>query len=749
MTHFTNSFKESLVIRETVKKQVKYKRISVETLNLSERFNFRPHLHNPLRSFTENLSSFKDVFQRKKKYKRSNQESLAFKDVFSYIYYTSRVPVVLKSVRDVFRRTVHYYRKPIEKPVITDHVTRQNVYSRHLTEAVPSRTPDIFSRKVNSSRLESEKIIFADQAARKVAYSRNIVEAIAYGVPTGLVAWWRFDEGIGTIAYDSSGNGNNCTLSGSPLPSWVAGKYGDALSFDGLQNYVDIPAAPSLFPSNAITISCWVYISSVNINTDSYMGFVARNVRVNGLQLIKEYGSANVIFETPGIGNVITTGTLIPDTWNFVVAVLISGVSATVYINGQVAGSSAGWILPTTSMDYWIGQAAVGTTNPYMNGYIDEVRIYNRALSQSEILQLYQDPTYLPSYTLDVFSRKVNYHRLQSETPVISDMFSYVYAAFSKLHQYTRALTENLSSLSESFKRTTVLKRAQIEKLLLQDVLSKIIHYSRKLSELPVLSEGFIRGRALYSRLQKETILIQDSFSRKIKFSRATVESFLIQDVFRRANKALRSFAESLPISDIFKRVSNYTRRLQETLSAIQSKIARKINFSRVTAEFLFIQDTFKRTGKSLRRFAESLSISDSFKRISNYTRHLQESLSIKDTFNYVYQHFRTHFSRVLTENIVVSEVIQRMVIARRRMAENLSAVSDYFVYIYSRFQNHYVRQFIEDLSSLSENLVRIVTIQDIINELNNLLINASAALTNLENQIKKKFARFRLGRNT
>ncbi len=46
--------------------------------------------------------------------------------------------------------------------------------------------------------------------------------------PSGCVGWWHFDEGTGTITADSSGNGNNGALQGSPR--WVAGKYGDALS---------------------------------------------------------------------------------------------------------------------------------------------------------------------------------------------------------------------------------------------------------------------------------------------------------------------------------------------------------------------------------------------------------------------------------------------------------------------------------------------------------------------------------------
>jgi hypothetical protein len=52
-----------------------------------------------------------------------------------------------------------------------------------------------------------------------------------------LVGWWRLDEGTGTTAYDSSGNGNDGTILGNP--QWVAGKVGGALDFDGNGDYID------------------------------------------------------------------------------------------------------------------------------------------------------------------------------------------------------------------------------------------------------------------------------------------------------------------------------------------------------------------------------------------------------------------------------------------------------------------------------------------------------------------------------
>jgi hypothetical protein len=193
--------------------------------------------------------------------------------------------------------------------------------------------------------------------------------------PLGLVGWWSFDEGSGNVAKDSSGYGNDGTIYGA---TYVDGKYRTALSFDGASNYVEVSANPSLFPSSAITIELWIKIATADIDANAYMGFVCRNTRTGGLQVVKNWGDGRVAFETPGVSILMSTVALTPDVWNHVVCVLVSGSSATIYINGQQQGSSSGWALPTTSMNYWIGRAAQGTTNPYLKGAVDEVHIYNR-----------------------------------------------------------------------------------------------------------------------------------------------------------------------------------------------------------------------------------------------------------------------------------------------------------------------------------------------------------------------------------
>ena len=72
---------------------------------------------------------------------------------------------------------------------------------------------------------------------------------------TTLDGWWRFDDTVSGVAKDSSGNGNNGTV--TPAAQQVPGYFGSALSFDGNTASVDVPDSPSLEPASKITVTAW------------------------------------------------------------------------------------------------------------------------------------------------------------------------------------------------------------------------------------------------------------------------------------------------------------------------------------------------------------------------------------------------------------------------------------------------------------------------------------------------------------
>ena len=83
-----------------------------------------------------------------------------------------------------------------------------------------------------------------------------LLPQLGHAATTGLVGYWNFDESSGTVAHDSSGNGNTGTTVGDP--QWVTGVSGSALNFDGT-THVSIQSSPSLtLKSNSMSIELWI-----------------------------------------------------------------------------------------------------------------------------------------------------------------------------------------------------------------------------------------------------------------------------------------------------------------------------------------------------------------------------------------------------------------------------------------------------------------------------------------------------------
>lgn len=219
---------------------------------------------------------------------------------------------------------------------------------------------------------------------------RTQVAALS-GAGSGLVGWWKFDEGSGTMAGDSSGSGNSGTLSSGVV--WTTGVTGSTNTAVGMSNtsstFVSVPDSASL-QSNTVTVSAWVklvagqntMIVAKNHNgpvfayylrdQDGYIDFGSSN----GFQKISDANYTGVWVHITGVydGNVYR-----------------------LYINGSLAGTS---VSNTAPLDY------SGNLQLYIGGYsgsymstasIDDVRIYNRPLSAAEVSSLYSENTSIGS----------------------------------------------------------------------------------------------------------------------------------------------------------------------------------------------------------------------------------------------------------------------------------------------------------------------------------------------------------------
>ncbi len=209
---------------------------------------------------------------------------------------------------------------------------------------------------------------------------------------TGLVAEYHFDGD----AKDSSGNGNDGVIYGA---TFVDGKLGKALALNGIDEYVKIPNAASLNPIQ-ITVEAWIkakpkndYILVIDKShgaTDS-TGWVMQ-IWTNGSITFVYCGSSGVGggCVSPGIG-VFSTSIVTDDVWHHVVGTF-DGTNTKIYIDGVLQNSVPYIGTPQiNNRDVHIGMWwGGGTAARFFNGLIEEVRIYNRALSADEVSANYQ-----------------------------------------------------------------------------------------------------------------------------------------------------------------------------------------------------------------------------------------------------------------------------------------------------------------------------------------------------------------------
>ncbi|MBI4176994.1 MAG: hypothetical protein HY516_01360 [Candidatus Aenigmarchaeota archaeon] len=208
-------------------------------------------------------------------------------------------------------------------------------------------------------------------------------------INNGLVVYWKFDEGAGPTASDSSGSGNNGNIAGSPV--WESGRTGKALRFDGsLGNYVIKNPLPG-FPSSEITAAFWM--KSTDTTTSGAPVSYASPSSDNDF-LIFNYQS----FDIYAIGNNVNTGVKPNDgNWHHIAATWKSaGGEARMYKDSAPAfsGTVSSGVAITNGGSLVIAQEQDSVGDAFQSsqsfiGTIDEVRIYNRVLSASEIKFIY------------------------------------------------------------------------------------------------------------------------------------------------------------------------------------------------------------------------------------------------------------------------------------------------------------------------------------------------------------------------
>jgi hypothetical protein len=200
-------------------------------------------------------------------------------------------------------------------------------------------------------------------------------------ITTGLAAWWKFTEDWGSTANDSSGNGNTATLYN---PTWWTSNYGVTNWFSGNLSYGSVAESSSLETSNQLTVAFWAR-PSVNAGYDPRIisKLYDWDVKLNGRRRYPQFSA--------GGQYAILNYSLPLITWHHVVFTFSNGV-----VTGYVDGAPVPFSINTftaTSLPQWayglyIAAYNSNFSNPY-KGSLDDLRVYNRALSAAEVSALY------------------------------------------------------------------------------------------------------------------------------------------------------------------------------------------------------------------------------------------------------------------------------------------------------------------------------------------------------------------------
>ncbi len=204
--------------------------------------------------------------------------------------------------------------------------------------------------------------------------------SVASGAPApGLVAAYSFDAGSGSTLADESGSGNFGTISGA---TWTSGgKFGGALSFDGTNDWVEVGDAGSLDLTTGMTVEAWVKPSAAPSGWSTVVS-KERNRLAYGLFAGESTGRAagQVVI---GSERTALGAELVTSVWSHL-ATTYDGAMLRLYVNGVLSGSTP----VSGSIRVSSGQLRIGGNSQggrWFAGQIDEVRVYDRALSSAEL----------------------------------------------------------------------------------------------------------------------------------------------------------------------------------------------------------------------------------------------------------------------------------------------------------------------------------------------------------------------------
>lgn len=288
---------------------------------------------------------------------------------------------------------------------------------QEMSDKVRSLSEGNWFSLYNLDRTGATNYMVVNDSGLKVATGTEGV--VGDEIRNNLVGYWKLDEASnsGNFAYDNTASGNKGTWSGSPLPTQAgtaACKVGGCLSFNGSSSYLDFgnqAIGPKINSAAGVTVSYWINLAG----TPSANGYQVLAVKMganSGGVDDKIDSSRKVTFggrstAADSFQNVTSNAVLATGAWYYVVGVYnYTNHTIAIYINGvaDVNPTSVSFGAATYTHSWSSGTDQIGDftgNSRFLNGKLDDVRIYNRVLLQAEITQLYRSTLYTRSFIVE------------------------------------------------------------------------------------------------------------------------------------------------------------------------------------------------------------------------------------------------------------------------------------------------------------------------------------------------------------
>jgi len=249
-----------------------------------------------------------------------------------------------------------------------------------------------------------ERVLSEDEIRELVVVSGGALSPpLKTAEGSGLLARWKMDETSGTLVEDFVGPHEGAMQNGMDAGNdSVPGRVGTGFAFDGTDDYIKVPSegAHELDLPFPFTVAGWVYLDS---NSADRISLINREMGYNGYQVIfkpdgkinSQIGDGNNTCSSSNRRSFNTDATFAKDTWHHVVAVFNGATDQKIYVNGALqATTSSG---SASEINYLDGSSVVFGAEPedgcggskYGQGRLDDVRVYNVALSDSQVTTLY------------------------------------------------------------------------------------------------------------------------------------------------------------------------------------------------------------------------------------------------------------------------------------------------------------------------------------------------------------------------